>query len=698
MHGTFKLCMMKDKGTSYKDYHRFFDRDLSWLRFNERVLDEAANAAVPLMERIRFVSIYSSNLDEFYRVRMPALLALHRLGKNGENLPFVNKVISDQLDVFGDLIKNHILPELRMHGIHLIYNEAPPEYLQKALKHYFIHHIAGFIRLVRLSRDHNFFPENNKLYLAVNVVNGGDSNVYIVNIPSDSLPRFFLSSVEGKRCIVFIDDIVRLCLPLLFPTARLLDSYSFKITRDAELDLEDEFKGNLARKIEQKIQQRDFGLATRILCEPGFDSEMLELLKTRLNLKDACFVVGGRYHNLKDFSTLPINDIALQYPPVRSIEAKVNLDSLFDEIRQGDRLLHPPYQNYDTVIRFFNQAAIDPDITSIQVTLYRVATESRIVNALIGAAKNGKDVVVFVELKARFDEANNIRWSKKMRAKGVRIIESIPGLKVHAKIALVKRKTLKGSEFFGLLSTGNFNESTARFYTDHILITANKDILSEVDFLFKVLRKTKSKEPRRFENDFKHLLVGHFNLQQRFIALIDREIMFAKRGLPALINIKFNNLEDKVLITKLYEASNAGVKIHLIVRGICCLIPGAHGPGEKKINVTRIVDRFLEHGRIFIFGNNGDPEVFLGSADWMNRNIYRRIEVCFPVYDNLLKAELLDIVHFQLQDNVKAVSISTDCTNVPVGTRENSESIQSQIEIMKYLRDRYEKVVTTTEE
>ena len=686
---------MKDKGTSSKD-DCFFDRDLSWLTFNERVLSEAANLTVPLMERIRFLSIYSSNLDEFYRVRMPALLALHGLGKNGETLPRVNKAINAQLQVFGDLIENHILPELQGHGIRLVYNEPPPPSLQKELKHYFVYHISGFIQLVRLSRNHNFFPENNRLYLAVRVVEGDESNVYVVNIPSDSMPRFFTSAMEGERCIVFIDDIVRLCLPLLFPTARL-QSYSFKITRDAELDLDDEFKGNLARKIEQKIQQRDFGLATRVLYEPGLDDEMLELLKTRLNLKGACFVAGGRYHNLKDFSALPVDDTALQYPRMQSITAKLHLDSLFDEIRQGDMLLHPPYQSYDTVIRFFNQAAVDPEVTSIQVTLYRVATESRIVSALIAAAKNGKDVVVFVELKARFDEANNIRWSKKMRAAGVRIIESIPGLKVHAKIALVKRKAQRGSELFGLLSTGNFNESTARFYTDHILITANKEILAEVDFLFKILKKTKGKEARRFENDFKYLLVGQFNLQQRFIALIDREIMLAKQGLPASINIKFNNLEDKVLITKLYEAASAGVKINLIVRGICCLIPGLDGLREN-IKVTRIVDRFLEHGRLFIFGNNGNPDVFLGSADWMNRNIYRRIEVCFPVNDSKLKAELLEILHLQLQDNVKAVSISTDCTNVPLGRLKKSGSIQSQVAIMKFLKDRYEKELTATSE
>jgi polyphosphate kinase len=278
-----------------------------------------------------------------------------------------------------------------------------------------------------------------------------------------------------------------------------------------------------------------------------------------------------------------------------------------------------------------------------------------------------------------------------MRSAGVKIIESIPGLKVHAKIALVKRKTQRGAQLFGLLSTGNFNENTARFYTDHILITANKSILNEVELLFKILKKTKGKKYRDYKNDFTHLLVGQFNLQERFIALIDREITFAKLGLPALINIKFNNLEDKVLIAKLYEASVAGVRINLIVRGICCLIPGLGGMSEN-IKVTRIVDRFLEHGRLFIFGNNGDPEVFLGSADWMNRNIYRRIEVCFPVYDNILRAELLEILNIQLRDNVKADSIGADYSYVPVEINEKPVAIQSQIEIMNFLRDQNRKL------
>lgn len=333
------------------------------------------------------------------------------------------------------------------------------------------------------------------------------------------------------------------------------------------------------------------------------------------------------------------------------------------------------------MLRFFNEASIDPRVEIIYVTLYRVASDSRIVSALINASKNGKRVVVFVELKARFDEANNIKWSKRMKRAGVKIIESIPGLKVHAKLALIKRRTGARNEFYGLLSTGNFNETTARIYTDQILMTANESILKEVEQLFKILKKKKTID-QNFH--FKKLLVGHFNLQQRFIELIDREIHYAKAGKAAWIKIKFNNLEEEVLISKLYEASCAGVTISLIVRGICCLVPGRKDVSEN-ITVTRIVDRYLEHGRIFIFGNDDSPDVFLGSADWMNRNIYRRIEVCFPVEDELLRKQLMDIVNIQLQDNVQAVAIDERCDNVEKTTTDFNDQVRSQLAIATML-------------
>ncbi|HKZ67580.1 MAG TPA: polyphosphate kinase 1 [Chitinophagaceae bacterium] len=669
----------------------FFDRDLSWLSFNERVLLEATRKTIPLMERIRFIAIYSSNLDEFYRVRMPTLMALNKLSnesdikKSRQLLQKIKSTILQQLMSFGQIIETEILPELKRHGIDLLYHESFPEPIHELIRNHFLHSVASFIQIVKLSKSADFFPENNKLYLAVTIKeSNGEKHIYVVNIPSDTISRFFTVSYQQKEYIVFLDDIVKVNLPFIFKAQQIF-SHSFKITRNAELDLEDEFTGNLAKKIERKINRRDFGLATRFLYEPGMPEETLMVMKNKLNLKGASFVPGGVYHNLKDLATLSLKGSHFHYEPWPKICFKINsADSLFSEIKTQDILLHPPYHSYDTVLRFFNEAAIDSSVSIIYVTLYRVASESRIVNALISAAKNGKRVVVFVELKARFDEANNIRWSKKMKAAGVKIIESIPGLKVHAKLALIKRKVGKSHELFGLLSTGNFNEGTAQYYTDHILITSNRLILSEVEILFRILRKS----VKRIKSNqiFTHLLVGQFNLQQRFLELIEREIDHCKQGLPASITIKFNNLEDRILISKLYEASNAGVKISLIVRGICCLVPGVEGMSEN-ITVRRIIDRYLEHGRVFIFQNNNDPEVYLGSADWMNRNIYRRIEVCFPIRDQRLKSELIKLIDIQLSDNLQAVMIDDQCTNVPIPSEGLVESIQSQKVIGTTLQD-----------
>jgi polyphosphate kinase len=411
----------------------------------------------------------------------------------------------------------------------------------------------------------------------------------------------------------------------------------------------------------------------------------LQNLADKLNLKGASLIAGGAYHNLRDFSDLPLKDPKLHYekwPPLGPVVS--NNRSLFDEISTRDILIHPPYYSYDIVLRFFNEAAIDSTVQRIYITLYRVAADSRIANALMSAAQNGKKVTVFVELKARFDEANNIRWMKRMKEEGIRIIESIPGLKVHAKLALVKRKRGKKNQLIGLLSTGNFNESTARYYTDHILMTAHRPMLKEAERLFKILKKKRKKlDPGK--PNFEHLLVGQFNLQPGFVKLIDAEIANARKGLPASIIIKLNNMEEQGMINTLYEASQAGVQVSLIVRGICCLRPGVKGLSEN-ISARRIVDRYLEHGRVFIFNNNNNPLVFLGSADWMIRNIHRRIEVCFPVYQEDLKKQLIYIVTIQLQDNSQAMGIDKNGLNVPMITaKRGSLMVRSQKEIGEML-------------
>jgi polyphosphate kinase len=410
----------------------------------------------------------------------------------------------------------------------------------------------------------------------------------------------------------------------------------------------------------------------------------LQFITRYLDLKYADTVEGGRYHNLKDFFALPVSNPALLYEPWRAISSKVSNDEpLSETIANKDLLINTPYHSYQTVLRFFNEAANNPDVEEIYISLYRVASDSRIVNALISAAKNGKKVMVVVELKARFDEANNLKWAKKMKSAGVQIIYSVTALKVHAKIALVKTRKGNRVSYSGLLATGNFNEGTAKFYTDHILITTNPDLLREVELLFIFLAK-REKPSKDNQIKFSHILVAQFNLQSRFLELIDREIDNHKQGLSSGITVKMNNLEEKVMIDRLYEASQAGVKISLIVRGICCLIPGVKGLSEN-IFVKRIVDRYLEHGRVFIFDNNGQTDVYMGSADWMNRNIYNRIEVCFPVYDADIKQQLIQMIALQLNDNVQAVFIDEHFNQIrPV---QENIPIQSQMEIYRLLNN-----------
>jgi polyphosphate kinase len=669
--------------------HYYFDRDISWLSFNERVLDEAQRTGVPLMERIRYLGIYSSNLDEFYRVRMPALMALEKLNidKKGKQISLlleeVNQRIVAQQKYFGSIIEDQILHALKEKRICLLYKESIPNSILEATQHFFIHSISAYLKIIPEVKFHEFFPENNKLYILVTLAETKKANQFsIVTVPSYILPRFYTLFSEGTQYIVFLDDIIKSNLGRLYPGQKIIGAHSFKTTRDAEMDLQDEFIGNLAKKIEQKISQRDFGSATRFLHEPGLTDDVLKMLKKKLNLKGANFVKGGAYHNLKDLLSLPLKDPQLSYEAWPCSLYTLGAEkSIFEQIRSKEILLHPPYHTYDTVLRFFNEASIDPCVEKIYITLYRIASDSRIGEALISAAQNGKKVTVFVELKARFDEANNIRWSKRMKAAGVRIIESIPGLKVHAKLALVKRKNGKRTERSGLIATGNFNEGTARYYTDHILMTGNNAILKEVENVFQFLKKRK-REAVKDKTTFKYLLVGQFNLQQRFLQLIDREISNREKGLSSSIIIKLNNLEDRILINKLYEASQKGVSVQLIVRSICCLVPGITGMSEN-ISVQRIVDRYLEHGRVFIFNNAGNEEIFIGSSDWMNRNIYRRIEVCVPIQEPSLKKQLIDIIQIQLSDNYQAVSIDPQCANVPMYSDAHTARVRSQEQIGK---------------
>jgi len=669
------------------EQYSFFNRDLSWLSFNERVLLEAENVNVPLLERIKFLSIYSSNLDEFYRVRMPVLMAIDNFDDNSglENAYFkATFLINQQQERFGHILKNDILPGLLKENIRWLYNEPIPEQIEEEISGLFFNEVLAFIGLYSVEQDSGaFFAENNKLYQAVILSNAaGVERLELITIPSDVLPRLYaVNSKEGKY-IVFLDDIIKHNLAYLFPDEKIAGVFNIKITRNAELNIKDELDEDITAALEKELKNRDLGFATRFLCQPEIPLRYLYRIIYTLNLAKASVVQGGFYHNLKDLGGFPLNDAELSYPkwPAHTCLHIPKGETLFSEIAKRDIMVHVPYQKYDAVLRFFNEAANDSFVEEIYVTLYRVADHSKIVNALMTAARNGKRVTVMVELKARFDEANNIKWASQMKMAGVKIIYSKNDLKVHAKVALVKRTVRDQTSYLGLLATGNLNESTAKFYTDHVLLTAHQPMLLELQQLFGFLSKKKKKPLLEDAINFEHLLVAQFNLQQKFLSLIDREIGNAKAGKTASIRIKLNNLEEKVLISKLYDASVAGVKVELLVRSVCCLIPGVKGQSEN-ITVRRIVDRYLEHGRVFVFHNDGNKEVFMGSADWMNRNIYGRIEVCFPIYAGDLKSRLMEILELQFNDTAQAVELNEALQNNFI---KGDAGLRSQWEIYQY--------------
>ncbi|WP_232064504.1 polyphosphate kinase 1 [Rhodocytophaga rosea] len=684
---------------------RYFERDLSWLSFNYRVLMEAADTSLPLYDRIGFMAIYSSNLDEFFRVRVASIRSLLQLNKPKINrelayepavlLQEIYAVVDKQQNEYGAILRNSILPGLRENGIIIYQNEPLTEAHQQEVKHYFRSKVLSYVQPVLLNEAgaRKPFLENRAIYFIVklrlkNTQDGEQVKYAHLNIPSDQLPRFVeLSKTAGKHYFIFLDDIVRLNLGSVFPGYEVLEAYSIKLNRDAELNIIDEFDGDLKDKIKNQLSQRELGPPARFLYDATMPEDTLEFLLETFELSKEDLFPGGRYHNLYDLMKLPnpITPDLQSAPLVPLLHPKLeSVESVLEAMETQDYLLHFPYHSYDYILRFFNEAAIDPLVEEIKITLYRIAANSFIANALISAARNGKKVTVFVEVKARFDEENNLRWAEKMKKAGIDIIYSLPALKVHAKIALIHRKTADGQiQRYAYLGTGNFNENTARIYTDHGLLTCHRKMTKEMEAVFAYLCGDKQKR------HFKHLLVSQFNLQECFLEMIDREIKQAKAGDKASIIIKLNNLEDEKMIDKLYEASQAGVQVELIIRGICCLIPQVEGLSEN-IQVTRLVDRFLEHARVFIFYNGGDTEVYLASADWMKRNLYRRIEVGFPVYDEIMKAELMEIIRFQLQDNTKAVWLDTHQHNMSIKSATNETRIRAQMDTYQWLKQKQE--------
>lgn len=684
-----------------KNHYRFQNREISWLSFNYRVLQEAKDKNVPLYERIKFLAIFSSNLDEFFRVRVASHRSLLSLKKKSrkelkfdpeELLNEIHEIVLKQQTEFGEIYRNEIIPELKNYGIFLVNENELDDNQKEYIEYYFRKNAVRYIQPALLQKKMiTPFLKNKSLYLALKLkaknkpTAGKEEKIKykyaLVEIPSDKIPRFIeLPGTNDKKFVIFLDDLIRFNLPKIFKGYDIVESYSVKLTRDAELYLGDEFNGNLLSKIKESLNKRDTGVPSRFLYDLAMDDAFLKYLRKAIGLSKEDPVQGGRYHNFNDFFGFPgPGNPELYYKPIPQLNYKpfsADADK-FAAIASKDHMIQFPYQSYKHVLDFFDAAATDPKVKSIKVTQYRVATHSSIVDSLINAAKNGKDVVVFVELKARFDEESNIRCGEDMEKAGVKVFYSFPGLKVHAKIALVTRIENGTEKLYSYLSTGNFNENNAKIYTDLGFFTSDVRITGELEKVFDYLQR------KEIENDFEHLLVAQFNIRKKLGALIKNEMRNAAEGKEARIILKLNAIEDRKMIKQLYEASAAGVKIDIICRGICCLVPGIEGMSEN-IRVLSIVDRYLEHGRLYYFLNGGEEILYAASADWMKRNLSRRIEVAFPIYNPDIKKELKDTLTLQLKDNTKARIIDENNNNFFFSFGE--KKTHSQLDIYELLK------------
>ncbi len=686
--------------------YQFFNRDLSWLSFNRRVLEEAANNSLPLYERIKFMAIFSSNLDEFYRVRVATYKRFTQLPVEDKKqlrenpdtiLRKIKAEVSKQQIEFGRIFSEQIIPELEGNNIILLQNDELEKEHSRFVKNFFMDNLQPYVQpMLLLKKKVLPFLQNNVIYFAVKLYKRNKNNnqnpqkrrarYALVNVPCGKFGRFIqLPQIDDKHYVIFLDDIVRSRIKLFFPGYKVDSCFSFKISRDSDLQIEDEYSGDLVEMIEKNLSKRETGAPARFLYDSNIPDSFLRFLKEAFLLDSHALIKGGKYHNFHDFFNFP-NPLSPQLELKPHIPMQLNGlrnsgKSIFKAIKKENILLHFPYQTYQYVIRFFNEAALDPNVEEIKVTQYRVADNSAVVNALIAAARNGKKVTVFVEVKARFNEVSNLRSAREMLQAGVKIIYSIPGLKVHTKTALVIRKD--GKKDFAYLSTGNFNENTAKVYVDYGYFTTNEQIIEELKALFNYL------EHKVSDFEFKQLLVGQFNLNSELKRLIQQEIDNVDKGGKGYMLLKMNGLQDREMIERLYRASQKGVKIDIILRGVCCLKPNQKY--SKNIRVVRIVDQFLEHARAFYFYNNGDDLLYLSSADWMNRNLHRRVECAFPILDEEAKKELLDVLNIQLADNVSARLLDENLNNIPIEAVKNAKRVRSQMEILKYLKQKNRK-------
>ncbi len=676
----------------------YINRDISWLAFNYRVLQEAKDKSVLLFERVKFLAIYSSNLDEFFRVRVANHRNLLRTGKKTRKelefdpedvLSQLLKIVNTQQEEFSRIFDEEIIPSLGKIGINLIRRKKMTLEQIEFVESYFNDYMLPFVQpVVLIGKKIKPFLNNASLYLVLDMKDkekpSGKSTYAIVNIPSDQLGRFLElpPSREGEKDIIMLDDIVRHSIKMLFPGYDVQDSYSIKLTRDAELYIDDEFSGDLLAKIKKSLNKRNVGPASRLVYDREIPDEFLEFLMDVFDLDKYDLLTEGRYHNNSDFFKFPnygltqYMDTPLPPLPIKELE---KVPSIFDSIKEKDWLIHVPYHSYEAVIKFFTDACNDPYVTHIKIIQYRVARDSRIMDALMQAVKNGKQVSAFIEIKARFDEEANLVWGEKLEAAGVTVHYSMPGLKVHSKMAIVRRIEDGKPRIYAFMSTGNFHEVTAKIYSDLGIFTADRRLTSEATRVFSYL-ETKILPTRPFE----HIAVGQFNLKPILLDLIKEEVKNAKAGKEAEIILKMNSVEDREMIEALYDASQKGVKVKMIVRGICSLVPGIKGVSDT-IEAISIVDRFLEHARIFIFHNDGDRKIYLSSADWMVRNLHRRIETIFPIYDPQIKKVIMDVIKIQLNDNVKSRIIDYNKNN-SYKRNTTDMAVRSQVETYYYFK------------
>ena len=680
---------------------KYINREISWLDFNARVLQEANDENVPLLERLRFLGIFSNNLDEFFQVRYATVKRIAQSSKTGKKVfagrsaeallkEITNKVIDLQDKSLITL--NAIYEEMERENIFFIdQNEVLPEQ-EEFLKNYFIQNVNPALVTIILSQKRVQDLTSNKAFLIVTMEldkASGEQYIYaLIEIPKNA-KRFVVlpKNEDGKQYVMMLDDLIRYHYHMIFSffNYKSIQSHMVKITRDAELDLEEDVSISYVEKITLSVKDRMISDPVRLVYDKEIPDKTLGFVMEKLNIDSTdSLIPGGKYQQRRDYMDFPSLDrqdlLYSSFPPLLITGLSLE-ENILDAIDQKDYLLYAPYQDFSYVIKFLREAALDPKVKSIKITIYRLSKASHIASALINAAKNGKKVLVQIELQARFDEENNINFAEQLEAAGVQLIFGIPGLKVHSKICVIEREHNKKNRRFGFVSTGNFNESTAKIYTDYTLFTANQKILKEVNKVFNFLEVSYKLKK------YKHLIVSPHYSASILSKLIDKEIQNHKNGIPSGISLKLNNITNHPLIDKLYEASQAGVKVKMIVRGICCLIPGVNGMSEN-ITVVSVVDKFLEHPRVFIFKNGGDNKIYLSSADFMTRNIENRVEVACPVYDKELQQQILDTFNISWNDNTKGRIVNQNPQNKMIRPKKGDTQIRSQWMTYDYYKNK----------